>query len=654
MTQTWQNPHPEPIYAVYTYPLSHQAAVCQMDLVIGDREISAISMERESARREYEAAVKQGTTASLLEQERPNIFTQSLGNLMPGETVQITISMIDEIERIDGEYRFQLPMTVGPRYIPGTNTGGRSGTGVSVDTDVVPDASRITPGGPPAGLHAQLSLTLDAGLPIQAWRSVNHEMVSNHVGPGRLHLRFADGGVVPDADVEIRYRLAGETVQAAVTMTAADDDSGHVLLMVEPDPLQRDLASRQPRDLVFLVDVSGSMSGAPIDQAKAAMRAFCDGMTEDDRLRVIAFAGASMELTNGWTKATGDNLQTVMAALSQRHASGGTEMLSAFTLALSEPVDADRERLVVLLSDGFIGDEARILSAVANHQASGSRFCALGIGSNVNRYLINGIGRLGGGLAEVLSTADDAKVNVRSMLARMGSPQLRQCRIVWPGVTLEDVQPARLPDLYPGSPLVVVARYQGTPTGQPRLEGVLDGQAKSYPVSVTAVTEQDPDVLPTVWARRQIRFLEDGSLRGSDRESAKQSIISVATAHNLMSRYTSLVAVDLTAVADAKPDAKPVLPPASVATPRDGGPVAFMAMGGAASYGAGAGSAGAFGQRQGGARKVALGRFGGSRSSESTAEAGLRWLVAYLNETTTSPEQQPSAWRTTCTDARYR
>ncbi len=570
VTQTFFNPFKEPIEAVYVFPLPHESAVDEMTMVIGERRVVGVIKRRAEARRIYEAALAAGQTASLLEQERPNIFTQSVGNIQPGQEVRIEIGYVDVLKYDMGVYEFHFPMVVGPRYIPGSPIsakppvgpelrgkvgevlgpgagGAPSGTGWSPDTSRVPDASRITPPvlkpGFRTGHDVSISVDVDAGVPIQDVKVVQHKATLKAGGPARVSAVLDRADSIPNKDFVLRYGVVGKKPEMAVLATAKKGEGGSFLLMVQPKEDEA-LKKAPPREVVFLIDVSGSMSGEPTEMNKRIMKKFLSMSKAEDRLQVITFAGQAQKL---FEKPVPVNDETLTKALDYTQSiagGGGTEMLKGIKMVLEEPPDPARVRIVVMLTDGFIGNEAEIIAEVGRRAGDRIRFWAVGIGSSPNRFLIDGVAKQGGGMGKAIALNEDPKDLVEEIVMRIHRAQLADVKIDWGRLAVFETYPSRVPELWTGRPIVLVGRYEDGGEDTIRISGNAEGKPVSFDVKVRLPAEEPGHaVLTKVWARRKIENLTDAScLDGS--ETVEEEVTKIALKHSLMSAYTSFVAVD--------------------------------------------------------------------------------------------------------------
>src|SRR5215470_11786748 len=396
VTQEFHNPFEEKIEAVYVFPLPQSAAVDDMTMVVGDRTVKGKIKRREEARAIYEAAREVGQATSLLDQERPNIFTQSVANIAPGAEVKITISYVEFLKYEDGTYEFVFPMVVGPRYIPGqpigeqtSPAGAPNGGGWAPDTSQVPDASRITPRVAPKGERAghdiSIEVNLDTGVPIDELKSTLHEVDVTRPDNHRAVVRLKDQTTIPNKDFILKFDVAGKKISDAV-MTHRGAQGGFFTLMLQP-PERVTAADVTPKELVFVLDTSGSMEGFPIEKAKETMKLALDNLYPDDTFNLITFSGDTHILFPQPVPATQENLHRAQVFLASRQGSGGTEMMKAIRAALDPSDTQDHVRIVCFMTDGYVGNDMEIISEVQKHP--NARVFSFGIGSSVNRFLLD-------------------------------------------------------------------------------------------------------------------------------------------------------------------------------------------------------------------------------------------------------------------------
>jgi Ca-activated chloride channel family protein len=553
VTQEFENPFTEKIEAVYTFPLPQNAAVDDMTMTVGERTVRGKILRREEAQAVYEAAKSNGQTASLLDQERPNIFTQSVANILPGEQIKITISYVETLKYEDGSYEFVFPMVVGPRYIPGSPTGAQ-GNGFAPDTTKVPDASRITPRPAPEGMRAghdvSIDVTLDAGVPIDALDSKTHEVTVERPDVRSAVVRLKDQAAIPNKDFVLRYDVAGKKIEDAL-LTHSTDKGGFFTLILQP-PDRVAPADVTPKELVFVLDTSGSMSGFPIEKAKETMKLALDNLYPYDTFNLITFSGDEHILFPEPVAATKENLAKAQAFLESRQGSGGTEMMKAIKASM-DPSDAQGHvRIVVFMTDGYVGNDMEIIGEVQKHP--NARVFAFGIGNSVNRFLLDNMARYGRGEVEYLGLSDDGSAAARRMHERVRNPLLTDISIDWNGLSVADVYPRTVPDLFSAKPVILTGRYTGNGRGTIRLRGKMAGHDFVREIPVDFSNSQQRDVLATLWARTRIDDLMSqdfkGIQQGGLKDEVKQAITQVGLDYRLMTQFTSFVAVEEMIVTD--------------------------------------------------------------------------------------------------------
>ncbi len=590
--QVFQNPTDRKIEAVYVFPLPQDAAVDDMVMIVGDRRVVGQIHEREQARQIYEAARSAGHVAGLLDQERPNIFTQAVANIEPGAEVTIEISYVEILKFEAGTFEWVFPMVVGPRYIPGRPTStippvapehaGKvsrvdpdgaaqgaaepQGTGWAPDTDEVPDASRITPPvvkpGYRAGHDISITVNVDGGAPLAELASELHDVDITMDDAQQAVVTLKEQAELPNRDFVLRYRLAGEDIADALLLHA-DERGWYFTLLVQPPPRVQP-ARIVPRELVFVLDTSGSMTGFPIEKARQVMDRAIDGMQPRDTFNVITFSGDTRILWDAPRPATAENLAAAKAFLGAHRGSGGTEMMKAIDAALvqsaqrSGPGSAPPIRVVCFMTDGYVGNDLEIIGAVRRN-AGTTRVFSFGIGNSVNRFLLEGLAQAGRGAAEFVTLEGQADEAARRFHERILAPVLTDVTIDWGGLPVFDVVPALVPDLFSETPVVVHGRLAGPAAGTIHLRGNTGNGAYELPlvVEVPASTPENPE-LASLWARARIADLMladyEALQRGDFPPVLKQQIIDLGLQYRLMTQFTSFVAVEeLTVTAGGEP-----------------------------------------------------------------------------------------------------
>jgi Ca-activated chloride channel family protein len=545
VSQKFVNPFDKRIEAIYVFPLPQDAAVDRMVMKIGDRTIKGVIKKREEARAIYERARAEGKTASLLEQERPNIFTQSVANILPGDTILVNISYVEVMEYEKGEYEFVFPMVVGPRYIPGAPLPKNpSGTGWSPDTDKVPDASRITPPVLPPGMRTghDISVTvhLDAGVPVQEITCTSHPVVLDTLSQSEMTITLAKKDVIPNKDFILNYNVLGEELEMAL-LSHRVEDVGYFLLIIQPKMVFTD-SDITPKEMVFVVDNSGSMRGEPIGKAKEAMRHCIRNMNVDDTFQIIKFSEAASSFSPHPLSNTSANRQQGLHFINEMHGSGGTRMIEGIKAALGFTPDLEKLRTVLFMTDGYIGNESEILTEIQNLLGT-SRLFSFGVGSSVNRYLLERMAEVGRGAVQYVSLDENTDEAVGTFYDRIAKPYLTDISIDWGRAGIRDTYPSRIPDLFSAQPVVVLGRYEKSGVFEIEVEGSIRNTTVVFPL-IVELPEHDPehDVIKSLWARHKIKDLTLRDIHLS--EEIEEMITNTALEFNLISQYTAFVAVE--------------------------------------------------------------------------------------------------------------
>jgi Ca-activated chloride channel family protein len=535
--QVFNNPYSDPIEAIYVFPLPDEAAVSDMTITIGKRVIRADVLEREQARKTYEDAKHSGKTAALLEQERPNIFTQSVANILPGEEIVVEITYDQLLAYEGGSYEFVYPMVVGPRYIPSKHA--------------VPDADRITPPvkkpGTRGGHDITLEIALNPGMTVTGLESTTHDIevtprgALNKASSGPIAVSLAGGDTIPNKDFVLRFEVAGEAPKMALLAHKGEGD-GFFAFMFQPPaaPVDEQIS---PKEIVFVLDVSGSMSGEPIALVKRAMRRAIENLNPNDTFRIVTFSNDASSMTDRALDNTPDNVRRALSYVNGIRAGGGTSMLTGVRAALDAPSD-DRLRIVVFMSDGYIGNEAEILAAIGESLGDDTRIFPFGVGSSVNRYLLDRMAGVGRGAATYVLLDDDPAEQVAAFYARIANPVLTHIEIDWAGLAVAQTTPSAVPDLFAGQPVWVVGRYDSPGKAKVRVKGKLGGRDVSYDVPV-ALPRSDADnaALAQLWARERVKQMMSAMYGGEDPELVQQ-VTQLGLDYRIATRYTSFVAVE--------------------------------------------------------------------------------------------------------------
>lgn len=552
VTQTYQNPFTYPIETTYVFPLPENSAVDDMKMVIGDRVIQAEIQERAQAQATYDAAKAQGKTAALLEQERPNIFTQSVANIAPLEDIDVVVRYVQDLTYDAGEYEFVFPMVVGPRFIPGNPTDAApSGTGWAKDTDAVRDASRISPplvgGGMRAGQDISLELIANPGFPIQSWETPTHD-TSAEVKDGKLDLMLAEKNSIPNRDFILRYKVGAPDMQASL-LAHKGDRGGFFALMIQPPAMDLD-ASVGQREMIFVVDISGSMIGRPLSLCKDAMVQALRNLRPTDTFNVVTFASGEKVLFEKPRPANDTNIKDGLDFIAGLNAGGGTMMGLGVQAALSPPIEKGRNRYVFFMTDGMIGGEQQIYTQTADlltkqrEAGAKARVFSVGAGPSLNTELLTNIAKAGDGTYLIVSNREDPSRAVNTFFRYVDKPIIEDVVIDWGGLDVSETMPPVMPDLFASRALMIYGRYNVGGSATIKIKGKRDGKDFEMPLTINLPADtKGAEVLTTLWARARIDDLRRDQWDGEN-ATAKSLITKLGIDFHLVTEYTSLVAVD--------------------------------------------------------------------------------------------------------------
>jgi Ca-activated chloride channel family protein len=521
--------------------------------------------ERDEARKIYEQARNTGHTAALLDQERPNIFTQSVTNIPPNGMVQIKLSVLELLKYEAGTYEFAFPLVVGPRYIPGNPTSAGD-HGTMPNSDQVPDASRISP--PVAGVHTDdataghdvsMEVNLSAGVPVGDVESTSHKIFADRTGADSYHVTLAEQAVPPNKDFILKYKVAGAGISDAV-LTHADKTGGYFTLILQPPDRPQEKAL-VPRQLIFVVDTSGSMWGFPLEMAKKTIQRALDNLRKDETFNLITFSGDTRILFPEPVPATPENVAKAKEVLAGAYGSGGTEMMKAIRTALGDdagkdqPMEADPIRVVCFMTDGYVGNDADIIAEIKKH--SDARVFSFGIGTAVNRFLLTKMAEEGHGDVEFVTAPGEAQAAADRFYERVHSPVLTNIAIDWNGLAVSDVYPKNVRDLFSAKPIIITGRYSGSPAGKITIKGYQGSgdYSRAIPVDFSSAGASNA-ALEKIWARHKVEDLMSQDWNGiqSGNSKYKAEIVQVGLEHSLATQFTSFVAVEeKTVVSDGKP-----------------------------------------------------------------------------------------------------
>lgn len=527
VTQAYKNDGQSPIDARYVFPASTRAAVYGMTMKVGNRTIKAKIKKRAEARADYEAAKREGKSASLLEQDRPNVFSMNVANILPGDNIEVELRYTELLIPEDGIYEMVYPTAVGPRYV-----------GANADPSGAPDsATPFLKPGTPAPFNVSIAARISAGMPVYGIASPSHAITSsataNH--DATIVLNEPPAG---DRDFVLRYQLASTEVASGLMLYEGAKENFY-LMMVQPPPRPKpeDIPARE---YVFIIDVSGSMHGYPLDVTEKLMQELFATLGPKDRFNVMLFSGGASLMAETSLGATSENIDKAIAFVTSSPGAGGTRLLAALEQALRLPTSAELSRSFIVVTDGYISAERETFDFVRANLGRANVF-AFGIGSSVNRHLIEGLATAGMGMPFVTTTELEAPLVAAKFRKYIESPVLTNMAVTVEGFETYDQQPAAIPDAFANRPVVVFGKWRGKPTGSVTLTGV-SGKGRfvnTFDVS-TVKRGSGPSALRYLWARSRIGDLSDF---GSPSEADVDEITRLGIAYNLLTQYTSFIAI---------------------------------------------------------------------------------------------------------------
>ena len=534
VTQVYENKGSRPIEAIYIFPASTKAAVYGMKMTIGERTIVANIKKTQEARDDYDAAKAAGKTASLLEQHRPNVFQMNVANILPEDRITVELKYTELRVPTDKMYEFMYPTVVGPRY--------------NSDPDADPAKTNPWVSNPylqqgelsPSMLDIQINL--NGGVPVKEVtcdsHKVNIDFKTANNAKIQLDASEKNGG---NRDFILKYRLAGNKIQTGLLLSQQEKENFFLMMIQPPERVKpHDIP---PREYIFIVDVSGSMTGFPLDISKTLMKDLIGNLRSTDTFNVLMFAGASSVLSEASLPATSGNIQKAINFVDKQRGGGGTNLLPALKRAFNMSSDAGLSRTLVVATDGYVSVEEEAFDLIRNRLGEANLF-AFGIGSSVNRHLIEGMARVGYGEPYVITKPEAAKKTADSFRKLIQSPVLTDIRVDYGKFDVYDVEPKTIPDVFADRPILVFGKYKGSPKGDIVVKGFSGKEKFSHKINVTSVKpEVENQGLKYLWARHKIALLSDYiALRSTDERI--ETVTQLGLNYNLLTAYTSFVAVD--------------------------------------------------------------------------------------------------------------
>ena len=534
VTQVYKNEGKKPIEAIYVFPASTRAAVYGMKMTIGERIITAKIREREAARREYEQAKQQGKSASLLEQRRPNVFQMNVANILPEDVIKVELKYTELLIPVDAVYEFVYPTVVGPRYVdqPSENTG----------TSESWTSNPYLHEGEPAQYTFDMEMDIAAGIPIKDIICETHKVDITYQGSNFASMKLDSseqyGG---NRDFILKYRLSGQKIETGLLLFKGKKEN-FFLLTLQPPKLVRD-NEIPPREYMFIVDVSGSMNGFPLNISKKLLKDLIGNLRPSDRFNVLLFAGGSTVMSKQSLPATRQNINHAINVIERQRGGGGTRLLPALQKALSFQGTEGYSRSIVIVTDGYVSVEKEAFDLIRNNLGNANMF-AFGIGSSVNRHLIEGMARVGMGEPFIITKPDEAQQKAAKFRKLIQSPVLTGITVDFGKFKTYDIEPPSIPDIMAQRPVIIFGKWRGRPRGNIFVKGTAGDRTYREKVNVVSVKPLKTNLaIRYLWARHRIALLSDYNRLSPDDERVKE-VTSLGLTYNLLTQYTSFVAID--------------------------------------------------------------------------------------------------------------
>jgi Ca-activated chloride channel family protein len=533
ISQVYKNEGKNVLEAIYVFPASTRAAVYDMKMKIGEREIFAIIQEKQQARQTYEQARNEGKTASLLEQMRPNVFQMNVANILPGDIIEVELKYTEFLVPESSIYEFVYPTVVGPRYSNQTEESAPEDTWIS--NPYLTEEEKPT-------YSFNINVHIASGLPISDIRSTSHEVDINYVNRTIADIKLKNSEEFEgNRDFIIQYQLSGNKIESGILLYEGQDEN-FFMAMIQP-PKSIISSEIPPREYVFIVDVSGSMRGFPLDISKQLLRNLITNLRNQDRFNVLLFAGSSSVLFERSMPANTENINRAINHIDNQYGGGGTELLPALQRALALEGTENYSRTFVIATDGYVSVEKETFDLIRDNLGR-ANFFAFGIGSSVNRYIIEGMAHVGMGEPFILTNQGEAEKCAGKFRNYISSPVLTNIKINYPGFNVYDVIPRNVPDVLAERPIVVIGKYKGKASGNIELNGQTgtENYNRSIKLSLSKPDENN-QALKYLWARQKIMLLDDYNNIRNNQELIDE-IIKMGLKYNLLTNYTSFVAVD--------------------------------------------------------------------------------------------------------------
>ncbi len=532
VVQTYANEGTSPINASYVFPASTKVTIHGMQMQVGSQRVTATIKEKEEAEEEFEAAKSEGKTASMLSEQKANMFTMDVANIMPGDEVRIELHYTELIMPTDGTYQFVFPTVVGPRYMgPVIDDSGNRLEWIG--TPYLPERSS------PESAY-EINVDVTSAVPIAALSSSTHDVNIDWNEKKSAHVTLADTkDFAGNRDFVLDYKLNGEAIQTGL-LTDSNENENVFMLMIQP-PERCELDEIPPREYIFVLDVSGSMSGFPLDTAKVLIRDLVSNLRETDTFNLILFSGTSYQLSRRSVAATEENIERAIGLIDEQNGAGGTELLEALEDAVRIPDSPNTSRNIVVISDGYIWGEADVFQLIHEKQGEAD-FFSFGIGYAVNRYLMEGIAKTGQGESFIVMEENEAAKAAEKFRTYIQSPVLTDIQVAFEGFDTYDVEPTVLPTLYASKPIVLLGKWKGEAEGTIKITGTTGNGTFTQEISVAEAKAGSNDALGYLWARKRVERLTDYGISPGNPD-VKDEVTQLGLDYHMITPHTSFIAV---------------------------------------------------------------------------------------------------------------
>ena len=569
VTQTFINPTNKAVNAKYLFPLNKDSAIHSMVMEMGDEIVEAQIKEKKKAKEIYDDAKKEGRAASLLEQHRPNMFTQNIANLPPGLPIKVTIKYVQQINKIDNDYELVIPLIVGPRYEPKqkqVQTVGLTGeendrrfrnedTGEYGKWSIskLPEYPSLIKEIAPSTIEPKrvsISMTIKSSTPIGSVYSKTHKIETSG-GQFQKTIALSKKSIIDNSDFILRFNLGGSTIQSGF-MTHKTSKGNYFSLMVEP-PKDVEDKNIMGRELVFVIDTSGSQDGAPLEASKIFMRHALKKLRSQDIFRIINFGSSSSEFSFWSKSATRRNINNALDYVDALQANGGTEIIPALRKVFDKEQPKNMLQLIVFLSDGYVGNESEIFKFINKNMHSNSRLFSFGVGSSVNRFLLHEMAYMGRGFFRVIDPTQNPDEFAKQFANKIKTPLLTNIKVDWGNLEVSEVTPKLIPDLFAGDSIRIYGKYKGEGINNIKINGIAKGKEATLLVKANLYSHFVKDSngsIPLIWARSKIS--DYMRLKNTPKEmrhtnisddELKEKVTNLGLKHSLITKWTSFVAV---------------------------------------------------------------------------------------------------------------